>query len=202
MINKKQSIELIIAATLAVVLSVLIRVTLLQTFEVTNKSMNPTFVEGDKVLVLKHSSVFNKINRFDVIVIKDQVSNVNLIKRVVGIGGDSIKIKDERLYINGVIMEHSMYSFKKRENAYYEVPSGEFFVLGDNVLFSEDSRHFGFIKKENILGRVFLIFNPHDHFKFFKRKQKMMSIKKSDVKENKQSKDNELKNNLLEISPI
>ena len=96
MINKKQVIEILLASFLAVFLAAFIRIFFFDTYIVTNKSMEPTFLEGDQILLLKRSFIFNGIKNFDVIVF--DYNNSNLVKRVIGVEGDKVEIKDNSMH--------------------------------------------------------------------------------------------------------
>lgn len=165
--SKRQIIEIVLASILAISLAVFIRLVFFQTFAVTSESMEPTLKEGDKILLLKNIFVFNRVKKFDVIVFKGL--DTNLIKRVVGIEGDMVEIKNGGLYLNDELIKHNFYIFPESENIISIVGAGKLFVLGDNVLNSEDSRYFGTIDKTNFIGKVFLIFNPRDHFKIIRK---------------------------------
>lgn len=166
MINKKQIAEIILASFSAVFLAGFIRVSLFDAYIVTNRSMEPTFFEGDQILLLKNNFIFNKIKNFDVIVFN--YGNSNLVKRVIGIEGDKVEIKHGGLYLNDMAVEHEYYIFSEEDYGIYIVGSGQYFVLGDNIKISEDSRYFGFIDKKHIKGRVILIFSPKNRFQLFK----------------------------------
>ncbi|WP_297276868.1 signal peptidase I [uncultured Brachyspira sp.] len=165
MINKKQVIEILLASFLAVFLAAFIRIFFFDTYIVTNKSMEPTFLEGDQILLLKRSFIFNGIKNFDVIVF--DYNNSNLVKRVIGVEGDKVEIKDGGLYLNDKLIEHEYYIFSNKDNRLYIVGNNQYFVLGDNIEVSEDSRYFGLIDKKDIKGQVILIFSPKKRFQLF-----------------------------------
>ncbi len=163
----RQAIEIIIASSLAIFLAVAIRLLFFQTFVVTNNSMEPTFVEGDKILVIKYPRLSKNIHKSDVIIFKDDIEGVNIIKRVVGIGNDKIEIKNNALHINDKMIENTLGLFTEEDDLLCTVESDSFFVLGDNIKESRDSRYFGTIKTNNVTGKVFLIFNPRSNIQFF-----------------------------------
>ena len=150
MTSKKQIAEIILASFTAIFLAAFIRLFFFDTYIVTNKSMEPTFFEGDEILLLKKSFIFNRIKNFDVIVFNHDGSN--LVKRVIGIEGDKVEIKDGGLYLNDELVEHKYYIFSDKDDGLYIVGSDQYFVLGDNIDVSEDSRYFGFIDKDSIKG--------------------------------------------------
>ena len=130
--------------------------------------MNPTI--HNNALVLINRIAYQNFNpkRGDIIEFNlVQVSDNNLIKRVIGIPGDTIEWKDYHIYLNGkeLIEPHQFDSFTKTYKQTNEFPSvtlkeDEYFVMGDNRMVSYDARHFDPIKREDILGKVYFIYNP------------------------------------------
>ena len=168
MTNKKtikHIIEIISASLLAVFIAGFIRIFFFDTYIITNKSMQPTLDEGDEILLIKKNFIFNGIKNFDIIVFR--MGENNLVKRVVGCEGDRIEIIDGELYLNNDLIKSEYYFFAEEDNAIYIIGKNQYFVLGDNVSVSEDSRSFGFINESDIIGRVILIFSPKDRFRLF-----------------------------------
>lgn len=138
--------------------------------EVHGKSMMPTFEENDRIILMKISD----IERFDMIVFKVN-NDKNYLKRVVGLPGDKVEIADDRLYINGVeaeepyldenrkLAEEWGYEKLTEDLAEVTVPTGYYFVLGDNRLNSVDSRMLGFISKDMVIGEVKFRLSPLEH---------------------------------------
>ncbi|MGE6375733.1 signal peptidase I [Peribacillus muralis] len=135
-------------------------------------SMSPTFQDQDKVVVSKTT----EIQRSDVIVFHaPDVDGKDYIKRVIGLPGDSIDVKDDVLYINGKAVEEPYLNVNKEDNPFNKltedfslpektgeskVPKDMLFVMGDNRLNSKDSRIFGFISYDSIVGEVKFRFYP------------------------------------------
>ena len=168
MINKKtikHIIEIISASLLAVFIAGFIRIFFFDTYIITNKSMQPTLDEGDEILLIKKNFIFNGIKNFDIIVFR--MGENNLVKRVVGCEGDRIEIIDGELYLNNDLIKCEYYFFDEEDNAIYIIGKNQYFVLGDNISVSEDSRIFGLINESDIIGRVILIFSPKDRFRLF-----------------------------------
>ena len=161
----KQILEIVLASLLALFLAGFIRVFFFDTYIVSNKSIEPTFYEGDEILLLKNNFLFNKIDNFDVIVFR--MGSNNLVKRVIGKEGDKVEIFDGGLYLNDELIRHKYYIFSKEDNAVYNIGKNQYFVLGDNIALSEDSRDFGLINKKDIIGHIILIFSPKRRFKLF-----------------------------------
>ena len=168
MINKKtvkHIIEIILASILAVFIAGFIRIFFFDTYIITNKSMQPTLDEGDEILLIKRNFIFNRIKNFDIIVFR--MGENNLVKRVIGCEGDRIEIIDGELYLNNDLIKYEYYIFDEEDNASYIIGKNQYFVLGDNISVSEDSRSFGLINESDIIGRVILIFSPKDRFRLF-----------------------------------
>ncbi len=168
MINKKtvkHIIEIILASILAIFIAGFIRIFFFDTYIITNKSMQPTLDEGDEILLIKRNFIFNRIKNFDIIVFR--MGENNLVKRVIGCEGDRIEIIDGELYLNNDLIKYEYYIFDEEDNASYIIGKNQYFVLGDNISVSEDSRSFGLINESDIIGRVILIFSPKDRFRLF-----------------------------------
>ena len=161
----KHITEIISASILAVFIAGFIRIFFFDTYIITNKSMRPTLDEGYKILLIKKNFIFNGIKNFDIIVFR--MGENNLVKRVVGCEGDRIEIIDGELYLNNDLIKYEYYFFDEEDNASYTVGKNQYFVLGDNISVSEDSRSVGFINESDIIGRVILIFSPKDRFRLF-----------------------------------
>ncbi|HHY74280.1 MAG TPA: signal peptidase I [Bacillus bacterium] len=132
---------------------------------VKGESMVPTFQDKDKLLISKIS----EIERFDIIVFDAPDADRKYIKRVIGLPGDRIEVKDDVLYINGEAIEEQ-YIMENREELSFgklmrdftledltgeaTVPDNSLFVMGDNRRISKDSRIFGFISYDSVRGKV------------------------------------------------
>lgn len=161
----KHIVEIISASLLAVFIAGFIRIFFFDTYIITNKSMQPTLDEGDEILLIKKNFIFNGIKNFDIIVFRRGENN--LVKRVIGCEGDRIEIIDGELYLNNDLIKYEYYIFDEEDNAIYTIGKNQYFVLGDNVSVSEDSRSFGLINGGNIIGQVILIFSPKNRFRLF-----------------------------------
>ncbi|TRZ38402.1 signal peptidase I [Niallia circulans] len=129
------------------------------------ESMSPTFEDGNKIILSK----IGDIKRFDMIVFHAPDSDNNYIKRVIGVPGDTISVKDDILYVNGKAFEEPYLTENKKEASTIKltgdftlqertgettVPKHSLFVLGDNRLYSKDSRIFGLVNKNSVIGKV------------------------------------------------
>lgn len=146
---------ILIAGGLSIVLNTFIGLTTVQ-----GSSMEPTLHTGDKLVIDKVSKLTNKIERGDIIVFDSTPENsrkdkVYFIKRVIGVGGDTINIKNGDVFVNGKEIDES---YADKENAptnlIMTVPEGSYFVLGDNRDNSNDSRYFGTILHSQVSGKI------------------------------------------------
>ncbi len=166
----KEAISWMRVIFLTVLLVLASRHFLFEPVAVHGESMMPTFEDDDKVMLVKIYTIEN----FDMIVFAAP-NGVNFIKRVIGVPGDRISMKDDQLYVNGK-PEAEPYLAKNREMAHQQgvekltddfqefiVPAESYYVLGDNRLNSMDSRVIGFISKESILGEVKIRLSPLEH---------------------------------------
>ena len=137
---------------IVIVLLIVIYVVGLQ--QIVGDSMNPTFNNGDIVIIDKLTPRFNNIKRGDIISFYYDDSKF-LVKRVIGLPGESVKIKDNKIYINDKVINDYVYNTNTEDFTleYDKIPDNHYFVLGDNRSNSLDSREIGLIKKENIIGK-------------------------------------------------
>ncbi len=173
---KKEGIEWIKAFGIGLIIFVFIRTFFISNYVVEGKSMEPTLENGNKLIVNKISYQIGELNRFDVIVFHHNKEE-DFVKRIIGLPGDKIEYQNDELYINGEKIAEP-YLEKQRDEAFGSrltgdftllelrgvetVPEGELFVLGDNRLESWDSRHFGFISMDQVVGKVNLRYWPID----------------------------------------
>ncbi len=130
--------------------------------KVTGVSMQDTLYQGDLLLLDKVSYKFSNIKRFDVVVVKEE--DELLIKRVIGLPGESVSYIDNELYINDELVEEN-YSIGETGDFLSELKNDEYFVMGDNREESADSRNFGSYSKDDILGKTSLLIYPFDKIK-------------------------------------
>jgi signal peptidase I len=163
-------IEWVVVIGGALIVALLIKAFLVQAFYIPSESMVPTLKIGDRVLVNKLSYDLHDVNRGDLIVFErppgeTDESVKDLIKRVVGLPGDQIVIKDNSVYINGTQLDESYLpegTLTKQgrldcvDATPCVVPDDSIWVMGDNREHSYDSRYFGPIEQDTIVGRAFL----------------------------------------------
>lgn len=131
-----------------------------RTFEVNSISMNPLIQEKDKVAVDTGFYKKNKVELGDIIIY--EIDDMMNVKRVVGLPGEFLQLKDGQLLNDGE-PKNKEYISNEISNEKLEegitLGDDEYFILGDNLQYSKDSRHFGPIKKEKIVGKVVNIYS-------------------------------------------
>lgn len=160
MIFIKRIIKELVPYIIIVVVVVLIRTFIATPVRVDGDSMNKTFKNGDILILYKLS----KINRFDVIVLHEEKDNEKIIKRVIGMPGDTVAIKDGEIYINDEKIDDEYAYGMTSDYERITLKSDEYFILGDNRLISKDSRYFGPIKEKEIKGKVVFRIFPFSKF--------------------------------------
>ena len=139
---------------------VLIRSFIITPVRVEGKSMYPT-LDNKQILLLKKYDKSYK--RFDIVVLKH--NGDKLIKRVIGLPGETVKYENNKLYINGkYIKENFKRNTETNDFYYYKIPDDSYFVLGDNRGNSTDSRIIGPINKKDISGTVKISLFPFNKF--------------------------------------
>lgn len=164
---KKELFEWIKVFALAIVFAFVITQFIKPTL-VRGDSMYSTLEEGDYLIINRMSYKFKDPERGDIIVFEsdlqqDDGSSKDLVKRVIGVEGDSVKIKDSKVYVNGEeLIEPYIDNQVTEGDIDTVVPEDCVFVLGDNREISLDSRYdsVGFINNSDILGKVFIRLYP------------------------------------------
>lgn len=136
-------------------------VALLSSVRVVSVSMMPTLEPGDRVVVDTLSTRAPSIG--DLVVLREPDSGTLVVKRVVGVAGDTIALEDGRLRRNGVLIDEPYVDLGGVDSVYFgpeRVPAGTLFVMGDNRGASIDSRSYGPIDDGRVVGRVLLRWWP------------------------------------------
>jgi signal peptidase I len=153
----------------AILIALLINVFIGQATRVEGQSMEPNLHSNQRLVVEKLSYRFHGPQRFDVVVLKlPNQGEELLIKRVVGLPGDTIEIRDGQVYIDGTPLAEPFLDVQTRpgRNSRVVVPPLHVYVLGDNRDHSNDSRSFGPVPIENIVGRAWLSYWPMENIGF------------------------------------
>jgi signal peptidase I len=148
----------------ALLVALLIKVLLLQAFMIPSESMTPSLKVGDRVLVNKVSYRLHDIGRGDVVVFRrppaarSAADNSDLIKRVIGLPGDVVEGSKGAVYVNGKRLPEPYLPTGEVTGDFPKtgVGAGQIFVMGDNRQNSRDSRYFGSVPKDLVVGRAFV----------------------------------------------
>jgi len=140
----------------------------LQNSIVDGSSMEPNLMNADRLLVSKVSYVFSEPNRGDIVIFPSPYGDGReFIKRIIGLPGDTVQIVSGQVIINGTPLDEP-YLVNRDTRSYPRsiIPTGEYFVLGDNRPVSLDSRQGWTIKRADINGKAWLVFWPFKSFGF------------------------------------
>ncbi len=179
-------VEWAVIAVLVVLGTIGLRMFVIQTFYIPSGSMLPTLQIGDRIIVDKVSYHLHSIQRGDIVVFKrpplEPQDFTDLVKRVVGLPGETISTSGGQVYIDGRLLSEPW--LPKGPQSYttaipgdphpqfdmpgpVKIPPGEYFVMGDNRTDSQDSRWFGPIPRSLIVGKVVAIVWPLSQFRIF-----------------------------------
>jgi signal peptidase I len=172
----------------ALIVAVLVKTFLIQVFWIPSGSMEETLDIGDRVIVSKVSYRLGDPGRGDVVVFEPETfeeesiltkvsrnllesvglrtPESDLIKRVIGLPGETVEIRDSTVLINGFPLREPYLAadLRMRDEGPWEVPAGHYFVMGDNRNSSNDSRRFGAIDGDRIVGKAFSVVWPPSHW--------------------------------------
>ena len=188
--SKSKFVEYAEAIIIAILIAFFIRTFIVQAFKIPSGSMKPTLLIGDHILVnkfiygvkipfiRKNLISISEPKRGDVIVfIYPEDRSKDFIKRVIGVGGDTIEIRNKKIFLNGLPFQdtHGVYvddfiipgTIQPRDNfGPMTVPQGAVFAMGDNRDQSYDSRFWGVVELKDVLGKAFIMYwswNREDH---------------------------------------
>lgn len=175
--------EWFVSIVVAVALVLLIMNFVAKPYTVMGDSMDPTLKDGERVVVNLFGYKFGDIKKGNVVVFH-ATKDSDYVKRVIGTAGDNVEYKKDKLYVNGKKVDepyldynekHKQYnyitgSFKTKDlnqvNQKNTIPKDKLLVLGDNREVSKDSRSFGLIDKDQVVGKVSFSFWPLNEMKF------------------------------------
>jgi len=185
-VNLKLVREILLVIIVALAIFMMVQSTMGH-FQVNGSSMEPSLKNGEHILVNRavyfHVNrgwashiipfikwrgdtgyLFHPPNRGDIVILrppKDSNFKEDLIKRVIAIPGDTVEIKNNVVYVNGQALKESYIKEPTRNNmTWQQIPAGSYFVMGDNRNNSNDSRYFGPVSSENIVGKPWAIVWP------------------------------------------
>lgn len=172
MIKTKMKHEMISwgkSLSIALFTAFLVRTFLFAPYIVEGASMEPTLHNHEKILVNKFNSAGN-VKYGEIVIIKGEQENY--VKRIIGLPGDTVEMKNDELFVNGKRMNETYLSENRKiaissgikltgDFGPLSVPNGKFYVMGDNRLHSMDSRNgLGFFQKSSIIGKSEVVFFP------------------------------------------
>ncbi|MBT8241085.1 MAG: signal peptidase I [Acidimicrobiia bacterium] len=160
-------LEWVVVLGAAVAVAIILRTFVFQAFFIPSESMEITLFEDDRILVNKVSYRLHDVNRGDVVVFRrpdDQPGDIrDLIKRVIALPGEAVEGRNSSIYINDqLLVEPYLNGDRFGDFGPVTVPEGELFMMGDNRDQSLDSRRFGTIDEDRVIGRAFFLFWPFD----------------------------------------
>jgi signal peptidase I len=176
-ILRRRAAEWFVIFLVAILASFAIRTYVVQVFEVPSGSMLPTLQIGDRLAVNKIPGLAHHIHRGDIVVFHRAPGDTDtqfpiLVKRVIGLPGETISSKGDTLFINGrAIAEPWLAAMNTTPTCPQpnfdipatHIPSGQYYVMGDCRGDSSDSRVWGTVPAGNIIGRTFVVFWRHNH---------------------------------------
>lgn len=170
--KKKKSavMEIVESVAIAVLLAVIIRMFVFQPFIIPTGSMEPTIKIGDRIMVSKFAYQFGEPSHGDIVVFRPPFDPERVfVKRLIGTGGDTLEIRDSKLYINGKLVpqDYLPQDMRFQDFGPVQVPPGNYFMMGDNRNNSDDSRVWGNLPEKNIIGKAVMIYWPINHIRLF-----------------------------------
>lgn len=158
---KKNYIKEFLPYFIVILVVIFIKIFVFSPIRVNGASMNPTLNDKDIMILDEISYRFSEIERFNIVVVKEE--DEYLIKRVIGLPGEKIEYKDNKLYVDGKYIKEN---FKHMETMDFSTALGEdeYFIMGDNRTNSTDSRIFGPVSRDEIIGKTSLTILPISRF--------------------------------------
>lgn len=158
--------EITEVVVLAVIAAIFLKTFIIEMYWVPSESMVPTIVVKDRVVVTKFNYWFREPEHGEVVVFQSPTEeNKNLIKRLIGVPGDTVEFKDNSLYINGEKVDEPYLSDEAFSVDYGPItlPEKMYFMCGDNRQHSLDSRSWGFVSEDLLIGKGVAVYWPVQH---------------------------------------
>jgi len=132
--------------------------------EVFNVSMDPTVVQGEVIFVNKLAYRLGSVERGDIVTFHyPKNPELDYIKRAVGLPGDEVMIENGEVFVNGIKLDEPYINVTTTDEGTWIVPEDMYFVLGDNRRDSVDSRAWGFVPEEDLIGKALAVYWPITH---------------------------------------
>lgn len=163
--KKSALTEITESIIIAVLLATVIRLFVLQPFYIPSGSMEPNLRINDRIIVSKINYRFTEPQRGDIVVFKYPLDPTrDFVKRLIGKGGETVALKNSKLYIDGKEIPENYLPTGLRFEDFgpVRIPEGHYLMLGDNRNSSDDSRVWGPLPKDHIVGKALLIYWPLD----------------------------------------
>ena len=159
--------EIIETVALTLIIFLVIRFAI-QSYRVSGPSMQPGLNDNEYVIVNKMAYLFHVPERGDVIVFHYPLNtSEDFIKRIIGLPGDTVRVDSTHVWVNGVLLKEPYISSPANPLAQtWKVPANEYFVLGDNRPVSDDSRDWGYVPKDYIVGKAVVVYWPLKNWEF------------------------------------
>lgn len=164
--TKKEVISWVQTIVLAILIALFINHFVIVNASVPTGSMENIIMPKDRIVAFRWSYILNSPERGDIVVFKfPDDEEILYVKRVIGVPGDKVEVKDGRVYVNDELLDEPYIKEPMFEDAswpVYNVPENSYFMMGDNRNYSEDSRYWDntFVQKEKMLGKVFFKYYP------------------------------------------
>lgn len=164
--------DVVETVVIALAVFVIIYLFLFQPHQVRGNSMYPSFLDGEYILTDKISYRLRQPKRGDVIIFRaPRNEEYDYIKRIIGLPGEAVKVEGGKIFINSQLVSeiYLQGGFYTQPGSFLKlgeditIPENQYFVLGDNRTHSSDSREWGLVPKENIVGKAWLRYWPIDH---------------------------------------
>ncbi|HEY3373509.1 MAG TPA: signal peptidase I [Candidatus Aquicultor sp.] len=166
--------EFVVLIVIAFILALGIRTAVAESRLVPSGSMEPTIATGDRIFTVKVLYYFTQPARGDIVVFdvpKQAHVDPNsppFVKRVIGLPGDNVEIKDGQVYVNGQVYNVDTARIPQYSYGPVTVKEGRLFVLGDNRNQSYDSHEWGQVPEKNVIAKAVFVYWPLDHMKVLK----------------------------------
>jgi|TARA_B100000586_G_scaffold268647_1_gene245655 signal peptidase I len=155
-------VDFVETIVIALGFALLIREYIMMVSLVPSGSMIPTFQIRDRLFVNRFIYRFSSPKRGDIVVFESVTDDKDYVKRCIGLPGETIELKNGYVYINGVLLVLAGVDIQRDYTDYgpVTVPENQYFVLGDNRANSRDSRYWGFVPNDNLMGKSLFTFWP------------------------------------------
>lgn len=158
-------LDLVEVTIVGVAVFVIVYLFIGQPLEITGTSMEPTLDNGEMIIAEKMTSRLDKLERGDIVVFKQPENpNIFVIKRIVGLPGETLTLSEKSVYINGSMLEEDYVKTHQAlltaQDKDIEIPQDSYFLMGDNRANSTDSRKWGPILEQDIVGKAVIVFSP------------------------------------------